>query len=164
MFRNMRRKKQALSLEEIKEILERETCGILAVSGDNDYPYAVPLSFVYDSENSGLYFHCAKSGHKLDALKRNYKASFCVIGQDQIVPKEYTSYFKSVIVFGKMRILEDESEKRSAIEKLALKYAPADKEADRRKAIDKDYKSVCLLELKIEHMTGKEALELAVHK
>lgn len=164
MFRNMRRKKQALSLAESREILERRTCGILAVSGDNDYPYAVPLSFVYDPEKSSLYFHCAKSGHKLDAVKRNCKASFCVIGQDKIVPEEYTSYFKSVIVFGKIRILEAETEKRPAIEKLAQKYAPAHGETDRQNAINKDYKSVCLLELKIEHMTGKEALELANHK
>ncbi len=164
MFRNMRRKKQALSLEESQEILERETCGILAVSGDNDYPYAVPLSFVYDSENSSLYFHCAKSGHKLDAVKRNCKASFCVIGQDKIVPEEYTSYFKSVIVFGKIRVLEDETEKYPAIVKLAQKYAPAHGEAERQNVIDKDYKSVCMLELKIEHMTGKQALELTIHK
>ena len=164
MFRNMRRFKQALSLEESRKILEGGTSGVLAVSGDDDYPYAVPLSFVYDAENSRLYFHCAKSGHKLDAIKRNCKASFCVIDQDHIVPEEYTSYFRSVIVFGKVGIVEDETQKRNAIERLALKYAPADEETNRQKAIHKDYKSVCLLELQIEHMTGKEALELAVHR
>lgn len=164
MFRNMRRFKQALSLEENRQILERGTSGVLAVAGDNDYPYAVPLSFVYDAENSRLCFHCAKSGHKLDAIKRNCKASFCVIDQDQIVPEKYTSYFRSVIVFGKICILEDENQKRNALEQLALKYAPADEEVNRQKAIHKDYNSVCILALQIEHMTGKEAIELAVHK
>lgn len=94
----------------------------MAVSGDDDYPYAIPISYVYD--DTKLYFHSAKSGHKLDAIKRNSKVSFCVIDQDQVVPEEYTSYFRSVILFGKMRILEDEQEKRSAIEMLAIKYAP----------------------------------------
>ena len=68
MFREMRRKKQALSQEACSVVLEKGTSGVLAVSGDNDYPYAVPLSYVYDGEK--IYFHCAKSGHKLDAIDR----------------------------------------------------------------------------------------------
>ena len=77
MFREMRRKKQALSQEACSVVLEKGTSGVLAVSGDNDYPYAVPLSYVYDGEK--IYFHCAKSGHKLDAIQKNQKVSFCVI-------------------------------------------------------------------------------------
>ena len=87
MFREMRRKKQALPKEDCAAILNRGTSGVLALAGDNDYPYAVPISYVYDGEK--LYFHCAKSGHKLDAICRNPKASFCVIDQDQIVSEEY---------------------------------------------------------------------------
>ena len=131
MFREMRRKKQALSREDCADILKRGTSGVLALAGDQDYPYAVPISYVYDGEK--LYFHCAKSGHKLDAINRNAKASFCVIDQDEIVPEEYTSYFRSVIVFGTMRILTDEDEKRDAIDKLALKYAPNDTAENRIK-------------------------------
>lgn len=160
MFRDMRRKNQALSLEENIEILERGTSGVLAVIGDNDYPYAVPLSFLYDKDNSKIYFHSAKSGHKIDAVKRNCKVSFCVIDKDDIVPEKYTTYFKSVIIFGEIRILEDECEKRSAIEKLAIKYAPDDNEKNRNHYIDKEYDALCMLELKIEHMTGKSAIEL----
>ena len=122
MFREMRRKKQALAREDCAAILNRGTSGVLALAGDNNYPYAVPISYVYDGEK--LYFHCAKSGHKLDAINRNARVSFCVIDQDQNVPEEYTSYFRSVIVFGSMRILTDEREKRNAVEQLALKYAP----------------------------------------
>ena len=162
MFREMRRKKQALSLEECTAILNSGTSGVLAVAGDDDYPYAVPISYVYDS--SKLYFHCAKAGHKLDAIRRNSKVSFCVIDKDQIVPEEYTSYFRSVIVFGNIRILENDQEKWAAIEKLAIKYAPNDNAANRENAIDREWAPLCVLEMSIDHMTGKEAIELVKKK
>ena len=158
MFREMRRKRQQLTLEECVEIMERNTSGVLAVLGDDDYPYAVPLSYVSDEKK--IYFHCAKSGHKLDAIKRHSKASFCVIDQDQIVPLEYTTYFRSVIAFGTMRVIEDEQEKRTAIEKLAVKYVPDDSASERQKAIDREWSPLCMLEMNIEHMSGKEAIEL----
>lgn len=158
----MRRKKQALSKEECAAILNRGSSGVLALAGDNDYPYAVPISYVYDEGK--IYFHCAKSGHKLDAINRKAKVSFCVIDQDQIVPEEYTSYFRSVIVFGTMRILNDDSEKRNAIDKLALKYAPNDTEENRRNAIEREWKPLCLLEMGIDHMSGKEAIEFVKKK
>lgn len=157
MFREMRRKTQALSLEDNVAILNRGTSGVLAVSGDDDYPYPVPLSYVY--QDSKIFFHCAETGHKLDAIERNSKVSFCVIDLDRIVPEEYTTYFRSVIVFGKARILEDEAERRLALEVLAEKYSPED-EQGRLKEIDKCFKRVCLVEIVIEHMTGKEAIEL----
>ena len=158
MFREMRRKRQALSKEECEEILLRATSGVLAVSGDDGYPYAVPLSYVY--EEGKLFFHCAKAGHKLDAIFRNEKASFCVIGQDKMAPEEYATYFRSVIIFGKIRVLEEEEEKREAIEKLAFRYAPDSSREERDKAIEREYSILCMLELTIEHMSGKEAIEL----
>lgn len=154
MFRQMRRKKQVLSTEECEIILQQGTSGVLAVAGDDDYPYAVPMSYVL-CENK-IYFHCAKSGHKLDAIARNEKVSFCVIGQDHVIPEEYTTHYKSVIVFGKIRILEDDTEKRTAMEKLAVKYAPNDTEANRQKEIEKDWKPLCVLEMSIDHMSGKK--------
>ena len=98
MFREMRRNKQLLSSEETAAVLERGTSGVLALAGDQGYPYAVPISYVYDGEK--IFFHCAKSGHKLDAIRREEKASFCVIDQDRIIPEEFTTYFRSVIAFG----------------------------------------------------------------
>lgn len=157
MFREMRRKKQCISIEECVTVLKRGTSGVLAVSGDNDYPYAVPLSYVY--HDSKIFFHCAIEGHKLDAITRHEKASFCVIDQDNIVPQEYTTYFRSVIVFGKARVLEEEKEKRTAIEILAAKYSP-NNESGRLQEINTAFKRLCLIELSIEHMTGKEAKEL----
>lgn len=157
MFREMRRKKQMLSPEESVDVLIKGTSGVLAVLGDDGYPYAVPLSYVYS--DSTIYFHCANSGHKVDAISQNNRASFCVVGQDDIIPQEYTTYFRSVIVFGKMRILQDEAEKRIALEKLGAKYSP-DHEQGRLQEIDKLLKQTCVMELAIDHMTGKEAIEL----
>lgn len=162
MFREMRRKKQILSNKEIIELLEKGTSGVLALLGDNEYPYAVPISYVYD--NSKIYFHGAKAGHKIDAIRKCSKASFCVIAQDEISPEKYTTYFKSVIAFGKIRILEDENKIREAIEKLSIKYHPTDSIENRNQEIAREWKALCMMELSVEHMTGKEAKELAKKK
>lgn len=158
MFRELRRKRQELSLGECIDILSKGTSGVLALLGDNNYPYAIPISYVYD--NSKLYFHGAKSGHKIDAIKRHDKASFCVINQDEIIPKEYTTYFRSVIAFGKIRIMEDDTEVKKAIQALAIKYFPNDSETERQTAINREWKALCMIELSIEHISGKEAIEL----
>ncbi|MEI0478297.1 pyridoxamine 5'-phosphate oxidase family protein [Brachyspira pulli] len=158
MFREMRRKKQLLSNSDSISILKKCTSGVLAVSGDDDYPYTVPLSYVYDDNK--IFFHAAKSGYKLDAIKNNNKVSFCVIEKDDIKPEEYTTYYRSVIVFGRAFIIEDDNIKRGAIEKLALKYYPDDIKENRDKAINNEYNALCIIELDIEYMTGKEAIEL----
>ena len=162
MFKEMRRHKQLLNAEETAAVLNRGTSGVLALSGEDGYPYAVPLSYVFDGEK--LYFHSAKAGHKLEALRRCPKASFCVIDQDQIVPEEYTTYFRSVIAFGTIRELEDDNEKRAAIEKLARKYTPNDAPEGMDAAIRRDWAPLCMLEMTIDHMTGKEAIELVKAK
>ena len=157
MFREMRRKRQLLPQEQALEILENGTSGVLALSGDGGYPYAVPMSYVYN--DGKIYFHCAKAGHKIDAIRSCDKASFCVTGQDNVVPGEYTTYFRSAIAFGRIRVIEDDAEKRSAIECLAAKYTPDD-EKGRMGESDKEYRALCMLEFVIEHLTGKEAIEL----
>ena len=158
MFRELRRKRQALSRADCEAVLNRGTSGVLALAGDDGYPYAVPLSYLY--EDGKLLFHCAKAGHKLDAVARCDKASFCVIDQDRVVPEEYTTYFRSVIAFGTVRILEEDGEKRATIEKLAVKYAPADSRENRDGAIDREWAPLCMLEMEVEHLSGKEAIEL----
>ena len=157
MFRDMRRNNQALTNEESIAVLKRVTSGVLAVSGDNAYPYAVPLSYIY--YEGKLFFHCAYTGHKLDGLKRNQKVSFCVIDKDQIVPEEYTTYYRSVIVFGKASIIEDEKEKRRALEILAAKYSPNHKQG-RLKEINELFEQTCMVEIAIEHISGKQSIEL----
>ena len=157
MFRDMRRKNQLLPQEEAEAILRQGTSGVLSLLGDGGYPYGVPLSYVY--HNGKLYFHCAKAGHKLDAIRREGKCSFCVIGQDQVVAEKYTTLFRSVIAFGQVRVLEDDGEKRAALEALGERFNPGQPES-LEKEIAATWNSVCVLELEIEHLTGKEAKEL----
>ena len=108
-FRQMRRKRQQFSEEESISILQNATAGTLALLGDDGYPYAVPISYVY--ADGRLYFHSALTGHKVDAIRRCDNASFCVIEQDEVHPKQYTTYYRSVIAFGRIHIIEDEAEK-----------------------------------------------------
>lgn len=160
MFREMRRKKQVLSKEECELVLERGTSGVLAVLGEGGYPYAVPLSYVY--ADGKIVFHCAKQGHKLDAIAKNDKVSFCVVDLDDIQPERYTTYFRSVIAFGRARVLEEE-EKRVAIEALAAKYTPDDPEG-RKQEIEREYRALCVVAIEIDHLSGKEAIELVRKK
>lgn len=157
-FRPMRRGRQELSREECEAVLGRGSAGVLAVAGDDGYPYAVPLSYAFDGDR--LVFHCARSGHKLDAIVREPKASFCVVDQDEVHPEEYTSYFRSVIVFGTMHVIEDDDEKRAAAEVLGRRYAPEETEESLTAEIDKFWRQLTMLEMRIDHMTGKQAKEL----
>lgn len=159
MFREMRRKRQELEERDCIEILKKGQTGVLAVAGNDGYPYAVPLNYVYDEREKKIFFHSARSGHKLDAIRENEKVSFCVIGKDQLVPEEYTTYFSSVIVFGRARVLSDDSQKRRTLRLLADKYVgdPLEKvDAE----IDRFYDTVIMVEISVEHMTGKQAIEL----
>lgn len=159
MFREMRRIKQKLPKAECEEVLKRGSSGVLALCGDGGYPYAVPLNYVYCGDR--ILFHCAKSGHKIDALKSNSKASFCVVDADEVIPSEYLTLYRSVIVFGKIHIIEDVSEKRTAIERFARRFSPLESEEDRAAEIDRSWSGLCMLELEIEHISGKEARDLA---
>ena len=160
MFREMRRKRQSLSTEECVAILERMPNGTLALYGDDGYPYAVPVSYVY--ADGKIYFHSAMQGHKVDAVRRNGNVSFCVVEQDDVKPAEFTTYFRSVIVFGKARILTDEDEKRNALCLLADKYSHG--EAGMEAEIAKGFNKLLMVEITVEHITGKEAIELVRKK
>ena len=157
MFREMRRFKQVLSQEECQAILQRGSSGVLAVLGDGGYPYAVPLSYVY--YQGRLYFHCAKSGHKLDAIAAYPQVSFCVVDMDEIVAEEFTTKYRSVVVFGQARILTEEGDKRPGFEALAYKYSP-DEDLERPRVVERQLNNVCMIELTIEHLSGKQGLEL----
>ena len=157
MFREMRRNRQLLPEEETVAILEKGTSGVLALLGDEGYPYALPISYVY--AGGKLYFHSALSGHKVDAVRGCDKASFCVIDRDEVVPEKYTTCYRSVIAFGKIRILEERSEITAAIEALADKYSPGLEEGSREE-IGKEMGRFLMMELTVEHLTGKEAIEL----
>ena len=158
MFREMRRSKQRLSMEDTIDVMNRCTNGIMACTGDDDYPYAVPLSYAY--LNNKIYFHAGREGHKIDAIMKNPKVSFAVVDKDTIVSKEYTSYFRSVIAFGKARIVEGGTgEWREALKAIVDKYSGDQPEEEKLKEIGKGA-STQIIRIDIDHMTGKEAIEL----
>lgn len=157
MFRKMRLIRQQLSKEETETILREGTSGVLALVEDNSYPYAVPVNYLY--EKNRIYFHGARNGQKIEMIRKNAKASFCVIGMEKIVPKKYTTFYQSAIAFGQIRIIEDESEKREAIEHLAAKFCSNDKEGIREE-IARGWNALSMFVLEVEHMTGKQAIEL----
>ena len=156
-FRAMRRKRQQLTEEKSIGILQKSTAGTLALLGDNGYPYAVPISYVY--ADGKLYFHSALSGHKIDAIRNCDKASFCVINKDDVHPEKYTTFFRSVIAFGRIHIIEDEQEKLETARLLGDRYNPNQEEA-LQKEIEKGLSRMVMIRFDIEHLTGKEAIEL----
>ena len=160
-FRAMRRKRQQLTEEKSIGILQKSTAGTLALLGDNGYPYAVPISYVY--ADGKLYFHSALSGHKIDAIRNSDKASFCVIDQDEVHPEKYTTYFRSVIAFGRIHIIEDEQEKLATARLLGDRYNPNQEEA-LQKEIEKGLSRMVMIRFDIEHLTGKQAIELVKRK
>lgn len=155
MFRKMRRKGQELSKEECEEILTKQPRGVLALLGDDDYPYAIPMSHVY--VNGKIYFHGAKTGHKIDAVKNSSKCSFCVLDDGIKAPDSWWYTFKSVIVFGKIRILADDDERINALTCLGDKFFPTHQ--DTVDEIDRLLEKTEVFEISIEHMSGKVVKE-----
>ena len=184
MFRKMRRFGQQLPENEAIEILKNSTAGVLALQGDDGYPYTVPMSHFY--RDGKLYFHCAMEGHKYDAVRSCDKASFCVIEQDDVMPEQFTTLYRSVVAFGRIRIVEDAAEKLDAMRALSDKYSPGDLKAREEHifgpgqgesvldaaapgsaefmAQNKPFGRLCLMEMVIEHMTGKESRELMAQR
>ena len=154
-FRPMRRYKQQLTEEECIEILQKTPRGVLAVLGDNGYPYTVPLNFVYDDHR--LYFHCAKEGHKLDAIRACDKVSFCVLSEGVKEPTSWWFHFKSVVCFGKVHIIDDPVTKDVKLRLLGAKYFPESYDIDADMA--QSAPNAVVLELEIEHFSGKHVRE-----
>ena len=159
MFREMRRKNCVISTEAAEKILREGDFGVLALSGDDGYPYAVPIN--YAVEGNKIYFHSAKVGHKLDAIKNNDKVSFCVVDRHEVIAEEFTTYFSSAIAFGRIRIVEDndDPDKRRGLELLADKYSSTASAERRAKELSR-LSALVVPVMTIEHLTGKAAREL----
>ena len=153
MFRKMRRFKQEISQESCVEILKKEPRGVLAVHGEDGYPYAFPMDHIYI--DGKLYFHCAKEGHKLDALERDNRVSYCVMDDGFKKDGEWALNINSVILFGTISKMDmsDTVRNREIIRKLGLKYYPTEESVD--KEIENAFARVQMLELTIDHMSGK---------
>ena len=153
MFREMRRYKQQIGREDCIRILKKQPRGVLSMIGDNGYPYGIPLDHWYSEEDGKLYFHGAKTGHKLDAIAACDKVSYCVMDDGFRKDGEWALNITSVVVFGRMRLVEDEEKKREICTNLVRKFT--DDEAYLQKELKNAFPRVCCLALEIEHMTGK---------
>lgn len=157
MFRPMRRANREIPQEAAKHLLKQSRRGVLAVNGDDGYPFAIPVNYFYDQEQDKIYFHGAKSGHKVDALKKNDKVCFTVCGNEHFEPGDWAPYVQSTVVFGRCRLVEDAAATEARVRELGLKYYPGREEVE--KEIAKAIKGVQLYEITIEHLTGKQIQE-----
>lgn len=157
MFRELARKNKQLTLEECVSILKTEKRGVLSVIGDNDYPYGMPMNHFYNEEDGKIYFHCGKTGHRLDALKKDNKVSFCAYDEGYRNPGEWALNVKSVIVFGRMAIVDDMDKIVNITTKLSHKFTQDDEYI--KAEIEKFAKATLLLELTPEHICGKSVQE-----
>lgn len=159
MFRAMKRNMQAMEPQQVQEVLQNGSHGVLAVLGDDGYPYTIPLS--YAAAGDEILFHSAPGGHKLDALRGCDKASFCVVAQDEVVAEKYTTFYRSVVAFGRLRELTDPAERKQAMWQITDKYSPSEPREKTAAKIDRALDHMAVLALHIEHIAGKEAVELS---
>ena len=153
MFRELVRKKQRISKEECIQLLKEELRGVLSVQGDDGYPYGLPINHYYHEDDSCLYFHSGMTGHKIDAIRRCGKASFCVYDQGFRREGEWALNIKSVIVFGRIEIIEDKETIYDISRKLSHKFTRDD--AYIEKEITHSGPRTLMFRLVPEHMTGK---------
>ena len=100
MFRKMRRHDRDMIFNDTIELLKNGQYGVLSISGDEGYPYGIPLNYVYDEGQ--IYFHSALEGHKIDGINRNNKVSFCIVGEVETIPNKFSTRYRSVIAIGKV--------------------------------------------------------------
>ena len=157
MFRPIRRTKRELSGEDTISLLLKGKRGVFAVNGDDGYPYAIPVDYYYDAESNKIYFHGAKAGHKVDSLKKNDKVCFTTFGNETYKEGDWAPYLQSVVVFGRCRLVMDETETLEHVRTLARRFYPTEEEMEAE--IARDIKAVQLYEITVEHMCGKQIHE-----
>lgn len=153
MFKQMRRFKQQITQEECVEVLRNAKRGIISLLGEDGYPYGLPINHWYCEEDGRLYFHGAKAGHKIEAIRKCDKASFCAYDEGYRKEGEWALNIKSVIVFGRIRLVRDEELARKICTHLVSKFT--DDEEYLEKELKNALQRVQCLEMSIEHMTGK---------
>ena len=152
MERKMYKEKRQLSAEETQALFVKGHHGILSVNGDDGYPYAVPVNYVFI--DGKIYIHSAKYGYKIDALKQNDKVCFTAILNSQIIPDKFTAAFESVVAFGKASFIDDGDEKLTALRTFIERFSPDHQEAGER-FIHAAYEKTQIIRIDVEQMTGK---------
>lgn len=157
MFRPVRKKKNEISETAAKELLKNTRRGVLAMTGDDGYPYAIPINYLYSEEENKIYFHGATSGYKAELIAKNEKVCFTVCGEETIKDEPWAPYVRSVVVFGRCRVISDKTAAKEILRKFAGKYYP-DK-ALIEEEIAAAGKAVVMREIEIDHVSGKEVQE-----
>jgi len=157
MFRELIRKNKQLQTEECIQILREETRGVLSVLGDDDYPYGMPMNHWYNEEDGKIYFHCGKVGHRLDALRKHDKVSLCVYDQGYRKEGDWALHVKSVIVFGRVEVIDDMEKVIDITTKLSHKFTQDEEYI--KKEIELYANGTLLLQLTPEHICGKQITE-----
>lgn len=157
MFREIRRKKKEIDSNAAEALLNNSRRGVLAVNGDNGYPYAIPINYLYDGGLKKIYFHGARTGHKADSIRACEKVCFTVYGNETIRNETWAPFLQSVVVFGRCRLVEDEVKSIELLKKLAMKYYPDENTVIEE--ISRSGKTVQLFEITVEHFSGKEVQE-----
>ena len=157
MFRPMRRKNRALDAEAAGRLLHTARRGVLAVHGDDGYPYAIPVNYLYDEQAQRIYFHGARVGHKVDALRTCDKVCFTVYGNETVRQEAWAPFVQSVVVFGRCRLMESSPESMALLRRFAMKYYPDAALVEQE--MESAGRAVQMFEIEIEHLTGKEIQE-----
>ncbi|MCM1025926.1 MAG: pyridoxamine 5'-phosphate oxidase family protein [Roseburia sp.] len=157
MFRKMRRFKNELPTEEVKNLLKTGRRGAFSVNGDGGYPYTVPVNFYYDEEENRIYLHSAKAGHKIDSLRASDQVCFTLWDDGYLESGDWAYHVSSCVVFGRAKLIEDGKVTEEKVRKLALKYYPTAEEAEEE--IRRDVHRVQLIAIEIEHLSGKRVHE-----
>ena len=157
MFRELTRKKQQLTREECVELLKNEKRGVLSVCGEGGYPYGMPMNHWYHEADGKIYFHCGTVGHRLDALKKDDRASFCLYDAGTRAPGEWALQFKSVVVFGRIEIVDECERIVDITTRLSHKFTQDDDYI--RNEIEHYARGTLLLSLTPEHISGKRVVE-----
>ena len=152
-WRGMRRFKQQVSEQECLEVLKKEKRGVLALHGENGYPYALPTNYFYNEEDGLIYFHGAREGNKIDLLKKDNRVSFCVFTQGFQKEGDWAYNPTSVIIRGRITVVRDSEQIRKQCRKLGMKYYPSERSVD--EVMRSTSGRVCILALTIDYMTGK---------
>ena len=157
MFRPIRKKKNDIGVEAAEQLLLHCRRGVLAMNGVEGYPYAVPINYVYDKEAQKIYFHGARAGHKVEALRACDKVCFTVYGNETVKEEAWAPFVQGAVVFGRCHLVSPGERAIALLKKFAMKYYPDEQLADEE--IAKAGKAAQMFEIEIEHLSGKEVQE-----
>lgn len=142
------------SLEGAEALLSSAQYGVLALTDPEGNPYAVPLNFCYEQEDHHFFFHCARSGKKLDCIRHNPTVCLHVMGPYRIIAEQYITHYQSLLVYGTATIVADAVKKRDMLKKLCQKFAPNGPRE--QEVIEKYLPAVTLVDVSISRITQKQ--------